>query len=267
MTSRPIDGLAGARDLLGSARSVLVLTGAGISAESGVPTFRGAGGLWGEYRAEDLATPEAFDRDPHLVWEWYSWRREQLLGCRPNPAHLALARWQLQEPARVRIATQNVDGLHARALASGASQTPPVRADLVEVHGSIFRSRCTVCEERVEETPGSPGTAAGTLPSCNDCGGLLRPDVVWFGEALDQRTIETAFDWAERADLCLVVGTSALVHPAASLPVATRDSGGFIVEVNPEETPLTRLATLSLRGTAVEIVPRILPPGGDGEQA
>lgn len=262
MTVRPngeAPGTARAREILADARRVLVLTGAGISAESGVPTFRGPEGLWRSFRPEDLATPEAFERDPRLVWEWYQWRRERIAPCVPNAAHRALARWQARPHSDVRIATQNVDGLHSLALeAAGASGDATT---LLEVHGALYRSRCTACGRRIDSREAPHATDAG-LPVCQVCGGLLRPDVVWFGEALDSSVIGRAFEWAAIADACLVVGTSALVHPAASLPAVTRERGGQVVEVNPERTPLTSWATASVRGRAAEIVPAIVPVEG-----
>jgi NAD-dependent deacetylase len=261
VTVRPDEAadIALAREILADARVVLVLTGAGISAESGVPTFRGPEGLWRSFRPEDLATPEAFERDPRLVWEWYHWRRQRVAPCVPNAAHGALARWQALPHSDVRIATQNVDGLHSLALeAAGASVDA---GTLLEVHGALYRSRCTACSNRSESRDAPDATGAG-LPECPVCGGLLRPDVVWFGEALDPAVIGRAFEWAAVADTCLVVGTSALVHPAASLPAVTRERGGHVVEVNPERTPLTSWATASVRGRAAEIVPAIVPRDG-----
>jgi len=255
-------GVERARALLGEASHVLVLTGAGISAESGVPTFRGPQGLWREFRPEDLATPDAFAGNPRLVWEWYGWRRDLIARCRPNAAHVALARWQARAGG-VRIATQNVDGLHARARESvderGADVRPAGDPDLLELHGSIFRVRCTACGDRRDSREPIDATDLATLPRCAACRGLLRPDVVWFGESLDRDAIGRAFTWAERADVCLVIGTSAIVQPAASLATVTLECGGAIVEVNPEETPLTPVATSLIRGGAAEIVPRIIP--------
>src|SRR5262245_24996037 len=198
--------LADARALVARARRCLVLTGAGISAESGVPTFRGAGGLWKTYRAEELATPGAFARDPRLVWEWYGWRREIVQRCAPNAAHAALARWAANN-AGVTIITQNVDGLHA-----AAGGPPPV-----ELHGSLFRLKCTRCAWRAEDRRVIDASTVETLPRCARCAALARPDVVWFGESLDRHILERAFAEAQAADLCLVVGTSGVVQPAASL--------------------------------------------------
>jgi NAD-dependent deacetylase len=227
----------------------VIFTGAGVSAESGVPTFRGAGGLWRSFRAEDLATPEAFARDPRLVWEWYGWRRDLIGGCEPNAAHRAIAELGSSRDG-VTIATQNVDGLHA---AAGS----PQRA-LLELHGSIFRVRCTRCDWRADDRSTVDATSVETLPRCAVCGALARPDVVWFGESLDAAVLGAAFDASERADVCLVIGTSGVVHPAAGLAGITRRHGGAVIEVNPDRTPITSIATVSIRSGAVDAVPALL---------
>jgi NAD-dependent deacetylase len=235
--------LAEASARLRKARRVVALTGAGISAESGVPTFRGPGGLWGQYRPEDLATPEAFERDPRLVWEWYAFRREMIAPLQPNPAHHALVALEKRSPEFL-LATQNVDGLHS---AAGSAR-------VVELHGTIWRLRCTSCDqERDDRTV----PLAEVPPRC-DCGALLRPGVVWFGEALPEEAVTTAFEAAKAADVVLVVGTSSLVYPAAALPQVARAAGAFVVEVNPEATPLTPLADVSLRGPAAALVPALV---------
>ena len=250
------DAIARARALIENAARIVVLTGAGVSAESGVPTFRGAGGLWKQFRPEDLATPEAFARDPRLVWEWYAWRRTLVAECAPNAAHRALAEWALRR-GTVTIVTQNVDGLHTRAARDAARSADPLPALPVEVHGSLLRDRCSACDVRSEPRP-VDATSLATLPRCDRCGGMLRPDVVWFGEMLDEAVLATADAAAASADVCLVVGTSALVHPAASLPLRTRARGGAVIEVNPEETPLTRGAAVSIRGAAAAVVPALV---------
>lgn len=246
-----------ARALLRAAESLVVLTGAGISAESGVPTFRGSGGLWGRYHAEDLATPEAFRRDPRLVWAWYAWRREVVSACLPNAAHRALARLALALPGRFTLITQNVDALHeeaAREVAGGADPSPSLPLHL---HGALFGDRCSGCGRR---TPAGPvdTDSEETLPRCTRCSCLLRPDVVWFGEPLDPAVLDRAFEAATSAAVCLVVGTSGLVHPAASIPLATVRSGGALVEVNPEESALTPWATVHLAGSAATVLPPLL---------
>lgn len=250
--------LAEARSLLDADR-VVVMTGAGISAESGVPVFRGPDGLWKRHRPEELATPEAFDHDPRLVWEWYGWRRAKVGACLPNEAHRALARWQRGRPGR-RIVTQNVDGLHLEAEAATGAEPDALdaRDRPVELHGSLFRTRCTGCGRRRDDRSTIDATDTSTLPRCGSCGGLLRPDVVWFGEPLDHARLEAAFGLAESAEACLVVGTSAVVQPAASIASVAVESGAALVEVNPESTPLTPRARITLRAGAVAAVPRIL---------
>jgi NAD-dependent protein deacetylase/lipoamidase len=236
-----------ARSLVHHASRVVALTGAGVSAESGVPTFRGTGGLWKHYRAEDLATPQAFARDPRLVWEWYGWRRDLVSRCTPNAAHHALARAS-SDHRTFRVITQNVDGLHA---AAGGS--PPL-----ELHGSLFRIRCTGCANRREDRGPIDATSSDTLPHCERCGSLMRPDIVWFGETLDPDVLGEASRAASAADVCLVVGTSAVVYPAAGLAEITAQAGGSVIEVNVAATPLTTVAAVSLRGPAAVIVPRLL---------
>ena len=178
----------------------------------GSPTFRGKGGLWHSHRPEDLATPEAFHRDPRLVWEWYGWRRELIARSRPNPGHRALAGWTLAR-ARVTLVTQNVDGLHeaaAREVADGRKAAPALP---IELHGSLFRVRCTRCPHRAQDRTAVDASDSEALPHCPQCGALLRPDVVWFGESLDAALLDCAFRAAEEAEVCLEVGTSALVQP------------------------------------------------------
>jgi NAD-dependent deacetylase len=236
--------------LLANAGHVVALTGAGVSAESGVPTFRGAGGLWKQFRAEDLATPVAFARDARLVWEWYGWRRDIVSGCRPNAAHRALAAAAAERP-EFRVVTQNVDGLHA-----SAARTP--NAHPVELHGSLFRVRCTHCSAARDDRTTIDATSMATLPRCAVCGALARPDIVWFGESLDPRVLGEAVALASAAEVCLVIGTSALVHPAAGLADLCRRGGGSMIEVNIADTPITDRATIALRGPASAIVPEIL---------
>ncbi|MBA1147154.1 NAD-dependent deacylase [Ectothiorhodospiraceae bacterium WFHF3C12] len=228
-----------------AARHVVVLTGAGISAESGVPTFRDAQtGLWARYDPQDLATPEAFERDPGLVWSWYEWRRELIAGARPNAAHQALARWQRQRDG-VRIVTQNVDGLHARA---GSRE-------VIELHGNITR---TLCSRERREVADWAAPAAGAAPTCPACGAYLRPDVVWFGESLPMAALEAAVQAVRGADLVLSVGTSSLVQPAASLPYEALGNGVPVAEINPEATSLSERVSFSLRGRAGEVLPELV---------
>lgn len=220
-----------------------VLTGAGISAESGLPTFRGAGGWWRHYRAEDLATPEAFARDPGLVWEWYRHRREQVKKHRPNAGHYALARLQ-DFVGGLTVVTQCVDGYHTQA----------GQKVVIELHGNILWNRCTQCHKiQSEEEP--PGGAL--LPHCA-CGGLQRPAVVWFGENLPAIALRQAFEAAEKCAVFFAIGTSALVYPAAQLPHSARAAGAYVVEINPEETPLTPLAHLFVPQRAGEALPDLI---------
>ncbi len=223
------------------ATSCAVLTGAGVSAESGMPTFRGKEGLWKEFRAEELATPEAFERNPDLVWEWYDYRRGIVEGVEPNAGHEALARAEdLFE--EFTLITQNVDGLHQQA---GSR-------NVIELHGNIRRDRCHLCSRYREEGEGRECV----------CGGPFRPDVVWFGEALPVGAIEEAFRAVSTADLVFTAGTSSQVYPAAQLPYTAKEYGAFVVEVNPEATPFTPLADLSVQGPSGVWLPILLDPSG-----
>ena len=228
--------------MIGLDRPVVVFTGAGVSAESGIPTFRGAGGLWRQYRATELATPQAFRRDPALVWEFYDWRRHLISSCKPNPAHHTIARMEQSLPDFTLI-TQNIDGLHQRA-GNGKCLT---------LHGDIWRVRCTGCGFAAKDTrvplPEIP-------PYCTRCGSLLRPDVVWFGEALPGDVLEAAWTAASRAALMLVIGTSALVQPSASLPLVAQQNGAHVIEINPDETALSASVDETLRGPAGDVLPR-----------
>jgi len=235
--------IADAAERLRRAKHIAVLTGAGVSAESGIPTFRGEGGLWRQFRAEDLATPEAFGRDPRLVWEWYDWRRQKVAACRPNPAHHALAALE-SRGGEFLLITQNIDDLHRKA---GSRR-------LVELHGNIWRVRC-VAEGAVSELPDVP---LREIPPRCACGSLLRPDIVWFGEMLPAEPLDRAFRAAESCDLFLVAGTSALVQPAASLPLLAKQRGATVIEVNPEPTPISPLVDISLQGKAGEILPALV---------
>ncbi len=249
--------IAEANRVLAKALRVVVLTGAGVSAESGVPTFRGAGGLWKQFKAEDLATPIAFGRDPRLVWEWYAWRREEVRKCRPNAAHLALARWMLGR-AGVTLVSQNVDDLHERAARDVAADAEAAaRALPIKLHGSLFHDRCARCNHRVE---GGAVDAASleTLPHCPECGGLMRPDVVWFGEMLPARAVEAAFSAASEAEACLVIGTTGAVYPAAGVAHAAKAAGASVVIVDPAPTELDGIADVRLTGAAGDLVPRLL---------
>ena len=235
--------------LLRAARSVVALTGAGVSAESGIPTFRGADGLWRTFQAQDLATPAAFARDPRLVWNWYRWRRERIRVAEPNPAHFALARLETRL-ASLLLVTQNVDGLHRRA---GSRK-------IVELHGNIWRAVCwSHCGFEADQSLDQPSelTAEDADPPLCRCGALLRPGVVWFGEALDPAAIEGAMSAAQSCDVLLVVGTSSMVYPAAALPAVAHRAGAAIVEINLDQTPLTAEADVVLTGRAGELLPEV----------
>jgi NAD-dependent deacetylase len=229
--------------ILKNAKKVAVLTGAGISAESGVPTFRGEEGLWKKFRAEELATVNAFMNNPALVWEWYLWRRQLMSEVKPNPGHRALVELEQYYPDFTLI-TQNVDGLHRQA---GSE-------NILELHGNISLNKCFNCSKPYF---GKITMEDGHLPLC-DCGGKIRPDVVWFGEMLPANTINSACAASEQADLFFSVGTSALVHPAASLPITARQNGACLVEVNLDPTPLTGYADFSFQGKSGEILPEIV---------
>lgn len=229
---------------LRTASRVCVLTGAGISAESGVPTFRDAQtGLWAQFRPEDLATPEAFERDPQRVWEWYEWRRELVRKAEPNAGHRALAALAQRVP-QLTLVTQNVDGLHQRAGSTG----------VIEYHGNILRDRCGA-EGRIAER--APLSITG-LPECGRCGELLRPDVVWFGEAIPRAALLQADVAASECDVFLSVGTAAAVYPAAGLAERARSAGATVIEINPGPTALTSRVDMALRGPAGEVLPRLL---------
>jgi len=230
-------------DLLARGRRVAALTGAGMSAESGVPTFRSAGGFWENESLEDLATPRGFARDPRRVWAWYDERRRQISACAPNAGHLALARFGRDRPG-FRLITQNVDGLHASAGSAG----------VILLHGDLFRVRCTKegtsREDRRVPLPEIP-------PRCA-CGAMLRPDVVWFGEVLPEGAMREATEAARRSEVFLSIGTSAVVYPAAALPEVAKRSGAYLVEINVEETPLSPLADEVILGPAAQVLPDLL---------
>lgn len=251
-----------ARRAVSDAERVVCLTGAGVSAESGVPTFRDPGdGLWSRFRPEELATPEAFRRDPCRVWEWYDLRRRAVLECEPNAGHLALARFLVRTPGAV-LVTQNVDGLHQRAveMAVRDAEVPPgpVLDRILPLHGDLLRVRCSACSFQRPDRDPVDTSSRDALPTCPRCGEPLRPAVVWFGEMLDPTILDRAFQAAGAASLCIVAGTSAVVHPAAAVPVATLSAGGALIEVNPEETPMTPRARWRLAGGAAQLLPLLL---------
>lgn len=231
-------------DAVRNCRSCVVLTGAGISAESGVPTFRGKEGLWGKFEPEELATMSAFMSNPKIVWEWYKWRREVIGEVKPNPGHYALC--DLEESfERFTLITQNVDSLHQSA---GSK-------NILELHGNIYRNKCVDCNHQfAEEIEIDPDN----IPTCPRCGGKIRPDVVWFGEMLDSQIINRAFSESERTQLFFSIGTSAIVQPAASLPITAKHHGATFIEINPEMTPLSGLADFYVSAKSGEFLPTLI---------
>jgi NAD-dependent deacetylase len=231
-----------AQALLHAAQRVAVLTGAGVSAQSGIPTFRDAQiGLWARYSPEELASPDAYVRDPMLVWRWYFWRLGVCLDAQPNAGHTALAR--LEAMKATTLVTQNVDGLHARAGSRG----------VVELHGNITQGRCERCGQL---RPLEPSELLP--PHCAHCGARLRPNVVWFGETLPRRALERAWTAFQTCEVALIVGTSGLVQPAASLAGVAAQAGARVIEVNPDATPISSLAAVTLRGASAVVLPRLL---------
>jgi NAD-dependent deacetylase len=229
---------------LAAAKSVTVLTGAGVSAESGVPTFRDAQtGLWAKFSPEELATPRAFQRNPRLVWEWYDWRRKLVAGAKPNPAHLALVEMQ-NLFLRFHLITQNMDGLHQRA---GSR-------DVIELHGNIMRTKCSEQGTIVS----SWKDTGDVLPKCPACGGLLRPDVVWFEEPMPEPEMRQAMTASTHCDVFFSIGTSAVVYPAAALPSEALQSGATVMEINPQPTPFTAQAHFALAGAAGVVLPEFV---------
>lgn len=238
-----MSALSDAQAALASAQRIAVLTGAGISADSGVPTFRGPDGLWRSFRAEELATPEAFARDPRLVWEWYDWRRQRIAAVSPNAAHEALVRLE-HRTADYWLITQNVDGLHRLA---GSRR-------LSEIHGNIWMTRCTACGQvREDRTVPLP-----ILPHCDACGALRRPHIVWFGEALAADDLDRSQEAVTTCDCFLIVGTSGLIYPAASFAAMAKQAGAFVIEVNRDPTPHSSLVDVSLQGRAKDLLPLLI---------
>jgi NAD-dependent deacetylase len=231
-------------DKLKSAEKIVFFTGAGISAESGIETFRGYGGLWSKMRPEELASMNGFMKNPNLVWEWYQYRRKIIRETGPNPGHTAIAEFEKYYDL-VSVITQNVDNLHRRA---GSS-------NILELHGNIERNFCLDCKTYygLEEFLDSD-----EVPLCSKCGGKIRPDVVWFGEQLPFGVFEKAEKKAEESDICFVVGTSAVVYPAAYIPISAKRGGSYLVEINIESTDITGSVNLSLTGKSGELLPEIL---------
>lgn len=243
MAHSEVSLVAQAAEWIAQAEAVAVLTGAGISAESGVPTFRDAGGLWRQFRPHELATPGAFARDPKLVWEWYDWRRSRIAQAEPNSGHRALVALE-QHKRQFELITQNVDGLHDRA---GSRR-------VIKLHGDIWLMRCIACGREIRDlrVPLEP------LPPRCECGGLMRPGVVWFGESLPDDALEAAFAAARRAEIFLVLGTSSVVYPAAGLPRIALERGARVIEINLEPTELSLVAHISLRGKCGELLPQMI---------
>lgn len=238
-----MSGLEEVAKRISEAGVVVISTGAGMSAPSGVPTFRGEDGMWKNYRAEELATPSAFRDNPTRVWEWYNWRREIIGECEPNAGHHAIVEME-EKVDEVEVVTQNVDGLHDRA---GSS-------NIYEVHGNIWRVRCVGCE-RSEYNYDVP---LEEIPLRCECGELLRPDVVWFGESLNEKVLREVYDIIGRCDLFINAGTSSLVMPASQFPVIASRSGAFVVEINLTETPMSNVVDLQLSGDVSEILPALV---------
>jgi len=246
--------LGEALEVLQGAGSFAVLCGAGLSAESGIPTFRGPEGWWKNHRPEELATPEAFRRQPALVWEWYRMRIELVLAHRPNEAHLALARLGRRFP--VRLLTQNVDGYHRRAedLLDDHGTPSQRRAEILELHGCLLRAHCEDCGAERSATQLNP---AQDVPGCS-CGGRFRPSVVWFGESLDGEILQRSAEAVHSSDAVLSVGTSAVVWPAAGLIEQALRAGRPVLEINPRETPFSSLVSARLPGKAAEVLPPLV---------
>jgi len=232
-----------ARGWVRSSRSLCVLTGAGVSAESGVPTFRGPEGLWKQRDPMSLATPEAFAEDPKEVWEWYQWRRRKIRGCAPNPGHAAIAAVEAAKSDFL-LVTQNVDGLHRVA---GSRR-------LAEIHGNIWIVRCATCGAEREEFGDFPELP----PRCGACGGILRPGVVWFGERLPADVSDAAMGILSRCEVLVVAGTSAVVAPASGYAAVAKRRGARVIEVNPDETPVSGICDAAFRGKSGEVLPALL---------
>jgi len=228
-------------DKFNKAKKIVFVTGAGISQESGIPTFRGNDGLWRKYDPMTLATIDAFYQNPKLVWEWYEERRQNILEANPNPGHIAIA--ELEKYRQVSVLTQNIDGLHQRA---GSTR-------VYELHGSIITIKCTVCDFKDTIT-----SSFSQLPPLCKCGNMLRPDVVWFGEALPQDIWHSAIDQSISCDVMIVVGTSLTVSPANLLPVYAKENGALMIEVNPDKTPMSGTMDLSIRSSAAKALPELL---------
>ena len=229
------------KDQIKENKKIVFVTGAGISQESGIPTFRGKDGLWRNYNAMELATIDAFYENPKLVWEWYNERRENIFSASPNQGHKAIA--DLEKYAKVIILTQNIDGLHQKA---GSSK-------VLELHGSIVKIKCTVCDFRDEII-----TKFSEIPPLCKCGNILRPDVVWFGESLQEDVWKHAMIQAGQCDLMIIVGTSLVVSPANTLPIYAKQNNAYLIEINPEKTEMSSEMDLTINDTSANVLPKIV---------
>ncbi len=230
------------QNIIQEAKKIVFFTGAGISAESGIPTFRGENGLWENYNPKELATPKAFKENPNLVWRWYEFRREIIRNAEPNIAHKTIVKFE--KFAKTYVITQNVDNLHNRA---GSK-------NILELHGNIEKNFCSICGKRYDFIVFEDKLKA---PICEECKGFIRPDIVWFGEMLPQEIFRNAIHHAENCDVCFVVGTSGVVFPAANIPISAKKHNAIIVEINLESTNLSEISDFILLGKASEILPEI----------
>ena len=257
-----------ATQLLAQSSRICILTGAGISAESGIPTFRDKQtGLWEQYRAEDLASPSAFTKDPQLVWSWYQWRRQLVQDKVPNPAHIALAQWQQAQAQQLTLITQNVDDLHEQALSQQpAKHSYQSSTAVTHLHGHLWRNRCSQCaapynpQSQSTETAKSPNATirySNELLTCSHCGGYIRPDIVWFGESLPAESWRIAEQAAANCEVFISIGTSSLVYPAAGLAQLAKQNGAKIIEINPNPTPNT-LVDITLAQKAGVVLPLLV---------
>lgn len=222
------------RDIILKSKYIVALTGAGISAESGIPIFREKNGLWTKYKPEEIASYEAFKRHPDIVWQWYIMRMKKIKKAKPNKAHHILSKWETRGILKS-IITQNVDGLH-----QGAGSK-----NVIELHGNIWRVKCPECNSRkfLDKIP-------RYIPRCKDCGSILRPDVVWFGEQLDPEILATAYNEAKKADIMIIIGTSGIVYPATYIPIISKNEGAKLIEINPNDTALSNYADIIIREKA-----------------
>lgn len=235
------DKILEAKDIIENTSSISVLTGAGISAESGIPTFRGEEGLWKNYSPQELASPSAFRKDPGLVWEWYDWRRQIIHNATPNSGHTALATLE-NEKDKFTLITQNIDGLHQKA---GSR-------NIIEIHGSIWDLRCTECShtEKNYEVPLSP-----LPPVCEKCSSIMRPGTVWFGEIIPMSVIDKTILSIEESEVMLIIGTSGVVEPAASMGLMAKQSGKKVIEINLDQTPNSSIYDVSIQAKSGEVLP------------